>query len=24
VADHRPRDWTSDQVAILTDLAGWS
>jgi PAS domain S-box-containing protein len=22
VADHRPRDWTSDQVAILTDLAG--
>jgi hypothetical protein len=22
VADHRPREWTSDQVAILTDLAG--
>jgi hypothetical protein len=22
VADHRPRDWTPDQVAILTDLAG--
>jgi PAS domain S-box-containing protein len=22
VADHRPRDWTSDQVAILNDLAG--
>ena len=22
VADHRPRDWTADQVAILTDLAG--
>jgi PAS domain S-box-containing protein len=21
VADHRPRDWTSDQVAILNDLA---
>jgi PAS domain S-box-containing protein len=22
VADHQPRDWTPDQVAILTDLAG--
>jgi PAS domain S-box-containing protein len=22
VADHRPREWTSDEVAILTDLAG--
>jgi PAS domain S-box-containing protein len=22
VADHRPRDWTPDQVAILNDLAG--
>jgi len=22
VADHRPRDWTPEQVAILTDLAG--
>jgi len=22
VADHRPRDWTPDQVAILSDLAG--
>ena len=22
VADRRPRDWTADQVAILTDLAG--
>jgi PAS domain S-box-containing protein len=22
VADHRPREWTPDQVAILTDLAG--
>jgi PAS domain S-box-containing protein len=22
VADHRPRDWTPDQVALLTDLAG--
>jgi PAS domain S-box-containing protein len=22
VADHRPRDWTPDQVAVLSDLAG--
>jgi PAS domain S-box-containing protein len=22
VADHRPRDWTPEQVAVLTDLAG--
>ena len=22
VADHRPRDWTPDQVALLTDVAG--